>query len=737
MKIGDRIRRAFFKQPEAAARIVEQRNEARERAQAARDRQPKGEVSTKTFPLGRGLIPPADLWGAYLRVSWVRACVNAIVRTATSRGWGFRGNPASCLRARDLISRPNPQDSGLDLMINVFEDMEIFGRGFWELVREDPEDPNSPVVAIYTLDPVRTKPDQDKKGKITGYTQKTSSGETIKFEPWEVVYFPLSTKGSEAQGIAPLQSLLIPISTDIHAQNYNLSFFKNDALPSGVISMEGAPSDVIKRNRAYLESEHQGTGNAHKHLLLEGNVKFQDWQKSPKEADFLELRRFTRDEIISVFGVPPAKIGIIETGNIGGGSGVEQDKTFKKDTVEPLQSQVEERVNRFFIQIALGLFDCEFFFLPIDLETEKEKAEVEKTKAETKKLEAETVQIYLDKEVITKDEARKLVVIPGEGNTEESKQLFVIESRGKDTETGYARAKESFESPKRKGISSEKAPDLRALVTIKGSPKPFRSENWVENSPRFRKMRKRIEDELDRWRKSAVSTVRSVGVPKSLTDISKTLTDDVLASVDANALTEIIAEEMALGFVAGAEAGLDESDLPADSFDPSTIELAAVAAIATSLADTAASSISEKIRFEIAAGIQAGEGVGEIAARVNGIWNSAVSHTYTAFGKEVTRTYSAKAWSQLVARTETLRMMNQGRWEALKANDVKFVNIQLTLGAEAECIALSEGGPYELSVAEGLLPVHPNCRCTLVAARPDVTPGEKDPQAVLEEFRAQ
>lgn len=737
MGVVKRLRDAIRKQPtDAAISRIGQRNAARRRAQAARGLSPKGVISTGQFPFSSEFISPRGLWNAYLRVSTVRACVNAISRTATSRGWGFRGAPASCLRARDMISRPNPQDSGRDLLVNVFEDMNIYGRGFWELVRAQEGNQSSPVVSIYTLDPIRTKPKPDKKGRIIGYEQKTSKGETITFEPWEVVYFPLSTKGSEAQGISPLQSLFLPVTTDIHAQNYNLSFFKNHALPAGVLTMEGAPSDVVQRNRDYLESESQGAENAHKHLLLEGKVDFKEWQKSPKDADFLNLRRFNRDEILSVYGVPPAKIGIIETGNIGAGSAGEQDKTFKKDTVEPTQGQIAERINRFFIEIALGIFDCEFFFLPIDTETEKEVAEIEETKAKTQKLNAETVQILVDKEIWTPQEAKTFIPPLGREITS-GKALFVIESSGKNSETGFSRAKEVSESPKRRGVSANKQPDLRVIVDLsKGSPRPFRAKDWLEKSERFKKTQKAIIDELNRWKDRAVAAVRA-SAGKSARPILKQDPAEILRqAIDEGRLGEILGIEIKESYKTGAAVGLEEAGLSAESFKPRPEDFEGIEARVTVATSVVAEGIKNAIRLEIAEGIKLGEGIDRIAARVEGVWGKAVSYNYTAFGKEITRTLSADAWSTLVARSETLRALNDGRWAAFKANEVKLVNIQLTLGAEAECISLAEGGPYALADAQGLLPVHPNCRCTIVPAPPEQVVGDKGPQAVLDEARA-
>jgi hypothetical protein len=52
-----------------------------------------------------------------------------------------------------------------------------------------------------------------------------------------------------------------------------------------------------------------------------------------------------RDEILSIFGVPPAEAGVIESGNIGGGTGDAQHRTFQINTCGPIDELVAEALN--------------------------------------------------------------------------------------------------------------------------------------------------------------------------------------------------------------------------------------------------------------------------------------------------------------------------------------------------------------------------------------------------------
>jgi hypothetical protein len=53
----------------------------------------------------------------------------------------------------------------------------------------------------------------------------------------------------------------------------------------------------------------------------------------------------TRDEILSEYGVPPALVGVIESGNLGGGTGDSQRKTFLSNTCAPVAALILEKLN--------------------------------------------------------------------------------------------------------------------------------------------------------------------------------------------------------------------------------------------------------------------------------------------------------------------------------------------------------------------------------------------------------
>jgi hypothetical protein len=85
-----------------------------------------------------------------------------------------------------------------------------------------------------------------------------------------------------------------------------------------------------------------------------------------KVTDYLSTTRQLRDEIIACFGTPPGKLGIIESGNLGGGTAEGQDKTFRVNTVIPIANLVLEKMNFHLVQQGFGIGDFHLEFGEID-----------------------------------------------------------------------------------------------------------------------------------------------------------------------------------------------------------------------------------------------------------------------------------------------------------------------------------------------------------------------------------
>jgi hypothetical protein len=90
-----------------------------------------------------------------------------------------------------------------------------------------------------------------------------------------------------------------------------------------------------------------------------------------KSLEFLEVQRVMRDIIVSGFQAPPQKVSIVESGNLGGGTGESQDKTWRMDVILPLQSLLLEKLNYEIVQQGFGITTHHLEFEEIDMRDSK------------------------------------------------------------------------------------------------------------------------------------------------------------------------------------------------------------------------------------------------------------------------------------------------------------------------------------------------------------------------------
>jgi hypothetical protein len=111
---------------------------------------------------------------------------------------------------------------------------------------------------------------------------------------------------------------------------------------------------------------------------------------SAKEASFRMLRVDCRDEIIHAHGVPPQKVGIVETGKLGGNLASEQIKEYKDSIIAPGREMVCEQLDR--IIQAFGTDKLTLNFADYDIEDRVANSKIDAA--------------YLDRNVLTPNEVR-------------------------------------------------------------------------------------------------------------------------------------------------------------------------------------------------------------------------------------------------------------------------------------------------------------------------------------------
>jgi HK97 family phage portal protein len=129
-------------------------------------------------------------------------------------------------------------------------------------------------------------------------------GKSVKLNPDEVLHIPgLGFDG--IKGYSPIRMAMEAIGLGMAAEEFGASFFSNGANAGGVVEYEKAMKDEAKKEfRASFMEKYGGLGKSNSVIFLENGSKFTKLAIPNNEAQFLETRRFQKEEIASIYRVP-------------------------------------------------------------------------------------------------------------------------------------------------------------------------------------------------------------------------------------------------------------------------------------------------------------------------------------------------------------------------------------------------------------------------------------------------
>lgn len=316
-----------------------------------------------------------QLYEVYLTCPWSWASVNAISRTVTAGGlvmdWDTDDGegdqdapdkPANALALERLLAFCNDREDIRQLMRGVIVDLLVFGDAFIEVVWL-----GSVPVALYSLDAPSMYPIADQHGRITGYRQVTDLGQRAEFEPRDVIHISLDSPRSGIFGVSPTQANLLPITSWLFAAATCKEIFRKGDPPTIHTDLPaGNSAGEVNRWVAQYMQRNIGPRNIGVPITTKGGGTVNELHQG-KIADYIAFLDQKRDEILAGYGVPPAQAGVIESGNLGGGTGESQRKMFLTNTCQPIAELVLEKLNFHLTKQAFGVEGWHLKFGDVDM----------------------------------------------------------------------------------------------------------------------------------------------------------------------------------------------------------------------------------------------------------------------------------------------------------------------------------------------------------------------------------
>ena len=197
----------------------------------------------------------------------------------------------------------------------------------------------------------------------------------IRYEPEELIHIhePDIRLKSSKWGMCKIDKIGLAISIMFLGMRYNKDIMENDGIdPKAVLSFDKDMDDKSFLNEiarlGALKKEQKKGGT----LAVKGG-QFTSAAVNNRDMDWNELLDKCRDMIITAYGAQPAMVGVIETANLGTGSGESQKKNFK-DTLQGRAAFIEGAFNK---AIGHNGFDELFQFSDLDIEDKLNRAQIE------------------------------------------------------------------------------------------------------------------------------------------------------------------------------------------------------------------------------------------------------------------------------------------------------------------------------------------------------------------------
>ncbi len=246
-----------------------------------------------------------------------------------------------------LTSRPNEIMTAFDYF-KLMESRRIaYGNAYAIIIRDKWGIPCEllPVEAGYMT------PFIDDKGKLWYVGTNPKTGEYRKFWACDIIHYKaFSVDGIE--GVSYLKRGVMVIEAALQSQKYEKNFYANGARLTGVLTTEtdltskpnietedGSKISIKDAIRASWDKIYSGADNAYRTAVLDFGMKYTPISASNKDAQFIESKAASIEDIGRLFNLPLYKLGV---GKQTYASNVQASIEYMQRTLSPIVAPIEQ-----------------------------------------------------------------------------------------------------------------------------------------------------------------------------------------------------------------------------------------------------------------------------------------------------------------------------------------------------------------------------------------------------------
>lgn len=241
---------------------------------------------------------------------------------------------------RLIHDRPNPEMTSMNFRELIGGHLIGWGNFFAQQII----DSAGTVVELWPLSPAKMMVERFEGERI--YKYQTSEGKPRIFLRDEIFHVP----GFGFDGLIGYSRIHLArnaIGLSISAEKFDSKLFSNGLNPGLIYEHPGELSDDAYKNLKESLEEKTGVEQSHLPLILEEGMKIEKIGINPKDAQFLESRKFQMAEINRMLGpLPPHMFGDV-TGSTSWGTGIDsQEQGYINHTLRPYGVRIEQNLDQ-------------------------------------------------------------------------------------------------------------------------------------------------------------------------------------------------------------------------------------------------------------------------------------------------------------------------------------------------------------------------------------------------------
>lgn len=216
--------------------------------------------------------------------------------------------------------------------------IEVYGETYWIKLREGR---GNQVTGFVPMHPSLLQIFRDTGGE-EAYRFMGRPGEV--FPRGDIVPFRMFNPDGVMRGISRLEPLRSTLMNEDSARRSMTATWKNSTSPTGVVSSERElGTEGRQRLKMAFQSEHQGTGNHGRVVVLEDGVTFEQLPANAVEMAYIQSRELNRQEVCGVMDLPPSSLQDMTHATFS--NIVENGRALYRDSLRPRITFLESVVN--------------------------------------------------------------------------------------------------------------------------------------------------------------------------------------------------------------------------------------------------------------------------------------------------------------------------------------------------------------------------------------------------------